>query len=129
MKFIRKTDLIIVAVLLAVGVGGWFLYRALFAETPAVAEIYCGSELVESIPLVKGEDRTFSVPQNEHVVFHLYPDGSICFEESDCPDQVCVRTGRIRLPGESAACLPNEMILKIVSADGSAADGPDIIAH
>lgn len=129
MKFIRKTDLLILAFLLVLGTGGWLAYRALAAERPAVAEIYYGSELVESIPLTKGQDKTFSIPQNEHVVFHLYPDGSICFAESDCPDQICVRTGRISLPGQSAACLPNKIILKIVSADGSTGDGPDIIAH
>lgn len=129
MKFIRKTDFLILAVLLAVGIGGWMIYRTLASGKPAVAEIYYGSELVETVPLTKGQDRTFSIPQNEHVVFHLYPDGSICFAESDCPDQICVRTGRISLPGESAACLPNQIILKVVSADGGTGDGPDIIAH
>lgn len=127
MKFIKRTDFLILVALLLVSIGGWFLYRRFAGEKPAKAEIYYGSQLVETISLTKGEEKRFSIPQNEHVVFHLYPDGSICFEESDCPDKVCIRTGRVHIAGESAACLPNEIILKIVSADGQNPGDIDLI--
>ena len=39
----------------------------------------------------------------------------VFFEDSDCPDLVCVNTGRLTREGEWAACLPNEVFLKVVS--------------
>ena len=125
--FFKKTDILVVAIILLVGVGAWLAYRRFTADKPAVAEIYYGSELVQTVDLSTGENRTFSVPQDEHVIFHLYSDGSIAFESSDCPDKVCVRSGRLRRVGESAACLPNQLILKIVAAQRDDGD-LDIIA-
>ncbi len=34
---------------------------------------------------------------------------------SDCPDQVCVHTGIITLPGQTVVCLPNRAVLSIRS--------------
>ena len=35
------------------------------------------------------------------------------FLSSDCPDQVCVHTGFVSKPGQSAVCLPNRVTLYI----------------
>ena len=35
----------------------------------------------------------------------LEPDG-VSFLSSECPDQTCVRTGKLTRPGQSAVCLP-----------------------
>ena len=125
MKFIKKTDLIILSAVLILCAGGWFAYRQIYGHRAAKAEIYYRSQLVETVDLTAGADRRFSVPQDKNVIFHVFSDGSICFEESDCPDKVCIHAGRLRTPGESAACLPNEIVLKIVSASPRGADGPD----
>ena len=54
----------------------------------------------------------------------IVENGRIRFEESDCPDKVCVRTGWIFKPGQSAVCLPSGTIIKIVGEDN---DDIDII--
>ena len=38
---------------------------------------------------------------------------SVSFESSDCPDKVCVNTGKLTKDGEWAACLPNKVFLKV----------------
>lgn len=43
--------------------------------------------------------------------------------ESDCPDQYCVRTGRISTQGASSVCLPHRFILRISGRDNSGLDG------
>lgn len=128
MKFIRRTDLIVLLALVILAGGGWFGYKAMFGGRSAQAEIYYYSELVMTVDLTKGEDRHFSVPEVPAVVFHLYADGSIAFEESDCPDKVCIRTGRIDTVGQSAACLPNGLVMKIVPNGGRRPDDIDIVA-
>ena len=121
-KFIKKTDLIIIGIIVAVSLAGWAIYNGAMSGKPAKAEIYYKSNLVTTIDLSTGEDKTFSIPQNDHVKFHLYADGGICFEQSDCPDKICIHAGILRHVGQSAACLPNGIILKIVSDDDPSVD-------
>lgn len=127
MKFFKKTDMIIIGVILVVAVIAAVLYQTKFGKQPAVAEIYYYSELVETVKLDEKVDKTFTIPQNSHVVFHLYEDGTISFEESDCPDKVCIHTGKIGMVGETAACLPNGIVVKIVQKSGRTKDTVDII--
>jgi hypothetical protein len=126
-KFFKRTDIIILAAIIAAGLTGFSFWKACASDRPAAAEIYYCSELVETVDLNTGEERIFTIPQNENVVFHLYPDGGICFEKSDCPDQVCVHSGKLYTVGESAACLPNGIILKIVPKQKGDWDDMDIV--
>ena len=41
-------------------------------------------------------------------------EGKIECTHADCPDQVCVRTGRISLETETIVCLPHRMIVRIL---------------
>ena len=118
MKFAKKIDIIIIILILLLAIALYYVYNVSNQKNKeAKAEIYYESELVATIPLNEKIDKTFSIEQNDHVVFHLYEDGSIRFEESDCPDKVCVNSGKLRHIGSSAACLPNNIILKIVSTN------------
>lgn len=126
MKFIKKTDLIIIAVIVAACIGGSLIYKAIFAGQAKKAEIYDNGVLAATIDLSYGKEYTFSIPQNTNVIFHVYQDGEIAFESSDCLDKICVKTGKLSVVGQSAACLPNGIIVKIVKADRSG-DDPDIV--
>lgn len=127
MKFLKKSDIIVIFVILIFAVAFFIFYRMINNDKSAVAEIYYNSELIQTIDLNTGVDRTFSIPQEEHVKFHLYSDGSICFEDSDCPDKVCINAGKLSIVGESAACLPNKIVMKIVPRAGYDEDSADII--
>lgn len=127
MRFAKKTDFIVLLILLALCFAGWLIYGRVYGGSPAAAEIYYRSELVKTVDLTEGRDYRFSLAQKPNVVFHVYADGSIRFEKSDCPDQICVRAGRLRTAGQSAACLPNKILLKIVARDKASADVPDIV--
>ncbi len=127
MKVMQKRDMIIVFVLLLVALGTFVGYRFINSKKMPKAEIYYGTRLIETIQLDTQKDKVFSFPQNENVVFHLYEDGSICFEKSNCKDQICVHSGRLYQAGESAACLPNEFILKLVPNENHQLDEPDLI--
>ncbi len=127
MNFFKKTDLLIIAIIIIVSAVSFGLYRFFFAEVSTKAEIYYRSKLVESVRLDSGKEKHFSVSEVPEVTFHLYTDGTISFEKSDCPDQVCVNAGRIGTVGQFAACLPNEIILKIVSDDPKDPDAADIV--
>lgn len=127
MKFAKKTDILIIALIAAAGLLFYLAYRFIFAEKGAYAEIYYRSELIERIDLKHIRERTFSIPQCPQVVFRLYDDGSIAFIRSDCPDKLCINSGKLRLSGQFAACLPNRILVKIVSNGKDDPNEPDII--
>jgi hypothetical protein len=127
MRFFKKNDIIIIAAIILIGIVFWASYNYIFADVTAKAEIYYNSELVETIDLNTGADRRFTVPQDENVVFHLYKDGSISFEESDCPDKICIKSGKLKMVGETAACLPNKLFLKIVPKGNNSTNDIDMI--
>lgn len=130
MKFAKKKDIIIIILILLFSLALYLVYDVYNKKNStkeAKAEIYYESELIATIPLNEKVDKTFSLPQNEHVVFHLYEDGSIRFEESDCPDKVCINTGKLKHIGSTAACLPNKLILKVVSANNTDDNDVDMI--
>jgi len=49
--------------------------------------------------------------------------GRVRMLDSACPDKLCVKTGWISSTGESIVCLPNRVVIEIVSGDG----GPDVV--
>lgn len=49
-------------------------------------------------------------------------------EASDCPDQICVRTGKLGKVGQTAVCIPFRVVLRIVATNPSQRDNePDKI--
>jgi len=127
MKFFKKTDIIIILGILIISGIGWGIYHYAFAGEKVKAEIYYYSELVKTIDLDTGKEESFSLPQDKNVVFHLYKDGSIAFIESDCPDKVCIRSGKLRSAGQYAACLPNGFVMKIVPKGERSPEDADIV--
>lgn len=127
MRFYKKSDIVMIAAILLISLASWALYGYYIKDKPAKAEIYYYSELVETLYLDGAEERIFSIPQNPNVVFKMDKEGSIAFIASDCPDKICVKTGKIHRPGEYAACLPNGIILKIVPGGERGDDDADII--
>lgn len=49
-------------------------------------------------------------------------NGEAYFLESDCKDKTCVKSGRLKKPGDVAVCLPNKTVLT-VKGEKTAFDG------
>jgi hypothetical protein len=122
----RKGDLLIIGAVAVIALVLLLLNSFIFTKEGVYAEIYHDSALVYRINLSTAEEGSFSIPEEPDVVFQLYADGSIAFRESDCPDKICIRSGRLKNAGQFAACLPNGILLKIVSNDKDRED-PDLI--
>jgi len=127
MKFFKKTDIIVIIVLITLSAAAWLTYSHLFSDKAAKAEIYYNSKLVETVDLTSGEEKTFSIPQKKNVVFYYDGKGNIRFEKSDCPDKVCVNAGNLHIIGQTAACLPNGIVMKIVPKNERSENDPDVV--
>jgi hypothetical protein len=93
----------------------YFLTRPA-AKQGAVAEIIVDGAVVQTVSL--GRDSVFPVPGREEVILEVH-DGAIRFIESSCPDKICIKTGDLRHGGESAACLPNRVLVRVLAEDGA----------
>lgn len=122
-KLITKTDIFIIsfAVLLTVG---FFVFRSL-SEGSLVAEIYYDGEMVETVELSRGEEKKILTGKDSSVVIAV-SGGKIYFEESPCPDKVCVKSGELSENGDFASCLPEKVVIKV---SGKKGNEPDAIVY
>ncbi len=121
----RRDILIIVIALAALGL--WALWS--YVISPAInpdtdlkyAWIYHDNDLVEKVAL-DGTARTWHLEvtdfPNIEMTIETTEDRKIRITESNCPDKICVNTGAVSMDGQSIACLPNHVIVKIGDANG-----------
>lgn len=43
-------------------------------------------------------------------------EGSVFMSYADCPDELCVHTGKISKTGETIVCLPHRVVVEIIGA-------------
>ncbi|MBQ6501978.1 MAG: NusG domain II-containing protein [Mogibacterium sp.] len=137
-QFIRKADIILFIVLVAIGLAASAALTLSHGEAGSGAKVIIesGGDLYARYPLA--EDRTVVVPAPKQTAVDApqsYPDdpaelqydyynvvvisnGKVSVTEASCKNQVCVKHGIISRPGESIVCLPNRMVVRIENGSG-----------
>ena len=72
------------------------------------------------------EAANYTVSANGCTLQVAVANGEVWVQDSDCPTQDCVHTGRISRSGQSIVCLPARVIVTIEGAADNG-DGPDIV--
>ena len=100
-----QKNLIFAAVVLAAAALLFVLYRANAPKAkPLVAVVDFGDGITEVLPLDKDYDYLYDV--GSYVVHLQVKDGTISFQDSQCPDHVCEQFGQLSEEGAWAACVP-----------------------
>ena len=47
----------------------------------------------------------------------------VCVTDSSCPDKICMHQGDLVRPGDGAVCLPNRVVVEIVSGSSGDSEG------
>ncbi|MCD7837824.1 MAG: NusG domain II-containing protein [Clostridiales bacterium] len=120
----KRYDLLLLGVLVLVGLAltAFVLLSRMTGQSDGLTvTIRQDNEVVATLPL--DEDATYAV-QGEVGVTNLVviEDGAVHMEEADCPDQLCVKQGKIRYAGDSLICLPNRVVVEISGQDDQALD-------
>ena len=118
-RFIKKADIALIAVILCVG-AALLIWRFLPSNGKTEAVIYAGGEVYRRVTLDKSADMTITPDTDPKVVIKI-KDGAVWFEDADCRDKLCVKSGKLTRPGDTAACLP----AGVVRGLGEAARRPD----
>ncbi|HOJ11758.1 MAG TPA: NusG domain II-containing protein [Clostridiales bacterium] len=117
----RPGDFALLAIILAIAVVNIMMFMQKKDGSPTALIIKDGKTL-QSIKLDEVKERIEIKGQGKYNELIAVENGRIRFEESDCPDKTCVRTGWISRSGQSAVCLPAGIIIKIVGDDISDTD-------
>jgi hypothetical protein len=121
-RFCRWDGLIVLAVLILAGSVALALWSA--AHTASSKDAHA-----EAVVTVNGEEvwrvnlseittaKDYAVTGSSETWTVRAEQGRVCILISSCPDQVCVHTGWLSSPGQSAVCLPYRVVLKVISMD------------
>ena len=108
----RKKDMLLIFPLVAAAflLLVWFTFRTA-GDCVAVVEVN-GAVVGQYDLSAQTDTQILDLGGSYHVQLKLAP-GEISFFHSLCPDQVCVRTGVLTKPGQTAVCLPARVSVEI----------------
>lgn len=109
-----KTLLPVCAVMLAVLICiVWMILQKSTMHHGKFAEIRISGKSVERLDLNKSTSMQFH-GQNDIDLVVVTGNGCAYVERSECPDKICVKTGKIYGVGEQIVCLPARIVVEII---------------
>ena len=79
-------------------------------------EVWENGVLVMTLPL--SEDRVVTLGHNEFRI----KNRAVSMVSADCKDALCLKEGQVSRDGQSIICLPNKVILSVVSTAKNTVD-------
>ncbi len=121
MKKGDKIAAILLVSLIIVSFIGVFIYKTYVKGSSRIAVVEQNGKVVKTIDLNKVKEKSeFILPYNNgHFNKIEVEPGKIRFVDADCPDKICVKTGWISEPGQTAVCLPHKIIIRIEGKNSS----------
>ena len=119
-NLLKKGDIVIIAAVLVLSI--LLIIPSFIGSDTVTAVIYVDGEDYERVELGTVKERTIALDTQLHAVIKVKGD-AIYFESADCPDKLCVSSGKLTRAGETAACLPDGVVITLVGGS----DTPDAI--
>jgi hypothetical protein len=115
---LKKTDYILLGIIIFIGVIiGLVIF--LKSESGNSVQIRVNGDENQNYE-IKGADGATNLL--------IIKDGKAWIKEASCPDGLCINMGKISQNGQSVICLPNKVVVEIISDTTEADDmGVDII--
>lgn len=111
-KLITRNDIFLI-IFLCVVISLCFVFKSI-PKSDLVAEIYFDGEIIDTVNLTEKEEKKIVTGENDSVVI-CAEGGKIRFEDSSCPDKICVQSGELEKNGDFASCLPEKVVIKVAS--------------
>ena len=111
-----RYDFMIWIIIIVLALGGMFYYYNLASGGEPFVSISVNSEEYETIPLTEANNnfRREIKGANGLTVIEIL-DQRVRVISSACPDKLCVHSGWIDKPGQILVCLPNKVVVRIIS--------------
>lgn len=109
-----KKEIIFISIFLLFGIAILIWTYGAKQET-CMVRVQVDGEEIENFSLSKS--CTYKIKSTQGINLLRIEDGSVWLEEADCPDQICVNTGKIKYVGQSIICLPHKVVVEIKEAN------------
>ena len=109
----KKRDLLLLLGIVVVAVGLFFLFQGQSGAENTVAVVKKEDQEIRRIQLTEVEEPYEILIDDEFHVILFVEHGAIQFQKSGCPDQICVKTGKISKPGQISVCMPARITVEI----------------
>lgn len=116
---IKKRDIILALVLILLGIVSYGFIR-LGQKKGSQVVIYEDQKEIRRYDL--NTDTTKEIQTAKGTNTLVIKDGMAYVTDADCPDQVCVRMGKISKTGENIVCLPHKLVIQVEGDDGQEAE-------
>ena len=100
---IKKRDIILALVLILLGI---VCYGVIRLGQKEIGRYDLNTDTTKEIQTAKG------------INILEIKNGMAYVTEADCPDQVCIRMGKISKTGENIVCLPHKLVIQVEGDDG-----------
>lgn len=112
-KIFRKSDAILLFAVVLIAAAGFLIFSLSHSGTGSFALVTVDGEEYAELPLYDDAELDIVSPYGvNHLVIQ---SGEVCVSHADCPNQVCVNTGKISEEGELIVCLPHKVVITIES--------------
>ena len=121
----KKRDIIFIGVLLVVALIAFFVVDKFIKKDGNKVVIKVDGEIVKIVNLTDTNNiivNGYDGGTNTVVI----ENGTVYMTEADCPDKICVNTGKISKIGETIVCLPHRVVVEI-QGEVSQSDSDDSI--
>lgn len=108
---LKKGDFVIFIIIIIIALSCFIPFISMSSDQ-LICEISQNDKLLHRIVLQDNFKDKFDIDTGKCTI--RVENNSVWFEYSDCPDQVCVKTGKLSRAGQVAVCLPNHIIVKLI---------------
>lgn len=119
-----KADRWLTVVLLILGLSlmGWGVWGN--SSRSSQVEVSVNGETILNLELSPNQSNEYYVQLDRGKAVLEIKDGAVRLQDMEglCPRKICSRTGWIRKQGESIICVPNNLFIRIIEAEGEGVD-------
>ncbi len=110
----KKLEVIISVVFVVICLGMHFTWKYYHSSGNVAVVTYNNKEL-KKIDISK--DRELLLKVGNSIIKIVVNEKRICIAESNCPENICVKTGWINKMGQYIVCVPNGIIVSIENSN------------
>lgn len=120
-RYIKKADLIFIVGGILTAIVLYILFNS-FSEKGNTVIVKQGSDVIKTVNLdTLSEPYVIEFDGEYPCTVTIDKDGAY-FSKAECPDKVCLKTGKISRTGQTAVCLPAKVSLIVTGSDAEQYD-------
>lgn len=108
-----KRDIILVLSMVIIAAAAFLIINFAVKKDGSYAVIKVDGKVIKTLALNSGETTIEVNGYQGGVNKVVINDGKVSMTEADCPDELCVKTGKISRVGETIVCLPHRVVVEI----------------